>query len=52
MKIVKELINLKILTESSLMTADLKRLVKTHKDKVIPLDSEEEQPMKKAEMKT
>tara|TARA_B110000285_G_C14536706_1_gene343177 strand:- start:177 stop:428 length:252 start_codon:yes stop_codon:yes gene_type:complete len=49
--IVKELMNLKILTESTLMTPELKRFIKTHEDKIIQLDSSEEDKPKKIVMK-
>ena len=40
MKIVKELMNLKIITESKLINPELKRFIKTHQDKIIDIDSD------------
>ena len=49
MKIVKELMNLKILTESKLINPEVRRYLKTHKDKIIEIDSDEETLDKKIE---
>jgi hypothetical protein len=40
MKMVKDLMNVKIITESKLMTPDLLRKLKVHEDKLIDIDSE------------
>ena len=50
MRIVKELMNLKILTESKLINTEVRRYLKTHKDKIIELDSDEEILGKKTEL--
>ena len=39
MKMVKDLMNVKIITESTLMTPELKRQIKVHSDKLIDIDS-------------
>ena len=39
MKMVKDLMNVKIITESTLMTPELKRYIKVHSDKLIDIDS-------------
>ena len=39
MKMIKDLMNLKIITESKLMTPELKRQIKVHADKLIDIDS-------------
>jgi hypothetical protein len=48
MKIVRDLLNVKIMANSSLMTQEMKRQVKVHEDKVIDLDSEEMESMAQA----
>ena len=38
--IVKDLINLKIITKSTIMTQEMKRQLKNHEDKLIDIDSD------------
>ena len=39
MKMIKDLMNIKIIMESKLMTPELKRQIKVHSDKLIDIDS-------------